>query len=81
MFPDKRCAFCQFDQAVIAGLSPKIHKSSHQFDARYAERKLGDSGVTVRRIPSGSAKKLAAQAKREQAKIDSGKVILVDFDL
>ena len=69
MFPDGRCPFCQFDAAVVRGLTaPVPHKSSHQFDARFAERKLGDSGVTVRRIPSKqTAKRAKAEAKREAA--------------
>ena len=63
MFPDARCAFCQFDKALIRGLSPRcegddtlVARMSHMRDARYAERKLGSGGVTVRVIAPAKVK-------------------------
>ena len=69
-FPDSRCPFC-----VKMGAFGEALRRQRKFDARYAERKLGD-GVTVRRVPDAKTAKAIAAAKRREAKaIVSGRVI------
>jgi len=64
-FPDERCPFCRA-AAIAAAVDRAPHRSSHQFDARYAWRDRGD--CAIRRIKTGEdSKKIAARARAKEA--------------
>lgn len=65
-WPDARCPFCQEEMARQVVGRGRGHRSSHAFDARYADRELG-GGVVVRRVPQGQTGKQArAEARRAE---------------
>ena len=65
-FPDSRCPFCAAQSSGVK--SGPVHRSSHQFDARFAPRSL-PNGVVIRRVPTGqTAKGLEGKVKSGEAR-------------